>query len=304
MLSLQASLRGVFGPRPSGATSLPRHFLGTVPLLRLAPAPRPPKSQDDLALVIEGQVIPRLLQAHPDHRAHAGALHVQNLDGEPQVVEDAQEIFLEIVLSGSMKAMRDLLEQAETGRSAKDFIFASLLAPTAHRLVQLWHEDRVSYADVTIAMGRLKQLARGHRDGTSYNGDSDPRAASAFFAPRPGEEQTFALYLMEELFRWSGWRTTAESTVSADDILESVGSDWYDILCLNVTRNDHLEDLQGTLNLARAASLNQDVCILVRGQVFEERPSLIDEVGADAAVADAEGALHFFGDTVGRRAAA
>jgi hypothetical protein len=299
MLSLQASLRGVFGPRPSGASTLRRDFLGTVPLLRLAPAPRTAKSGDQLAQVIEGQVIPRLLQAHTDHQAPG-----PHADDGFAGADDAQQGFLDIVLSGSMKSMKDLLEQAGAGRLATDFVFAGLLAPTARRLVQLWHEDRVSYADVTIAMGRLKQLARGHRDGTTYNGDSDPRAATAFFAPRPGEEQTFGLYLMEELFRWSGWRTTAEAVVCNDDILESIGSEWYDLLCLNVTRNDHLADLHDTLNLARMASRNQDLCVLVSGQVFEERPSLIDEVGADAAVADAEGALLFFGETLGRRAAA
>jgi hypothetical protein len=73
---------------------------------------------------------------------------------------------------------------------------------------------------------------------------------------------------------------------------------------LNVTRNDHLQDLRDTLNLARMASRNQDLCVLVSGQVFDERPSLLDEIGADAAVADAEGAMHYFGETVGRRAAA
>jgi methanogenic corrinoid protein MtbC1 len=252
-----------------------------------------------LAQVIEGQVIPRLIEAHSEQQAltHDAGVALQ-------IADDAQEGFLEIVLSGSVKTMRDLLAQLEAGRSPTDFVFAGLLAPTARRVVQLWHEDRVSYADVTIAMGRLKQLARGHRDATTYNGDSDPRAAAAFFAPRPGEEQTFGLYMMEELFRWSGWRTTAEAAVSNEVILESVAGEWYDLLCLNVTRNDHLADLQDTLNLARMASRNQDLCVLVSGQVFEERPSLIDDVGADAAVSDAEDALHYFSETVGRRAAA
>jgi hypothetical protein len=44
--------------------------------------------------------------------------------------------------------------------------------------------------------------------------------------------------------------------------------------------------------------------ILVCGRLFEERPMLINEVGADAAVADAGDALRFLGQTVGRRAAA
>ncbi len=310
MPSLQASLRGVFGPRPTGALTPTRKLLSAAPFLRLIPVipgPRPPRSEAQLAGVIEGQVIPRLIRAHPECEAHSEAHSHEDSRTQEAGHESgtsANESFLLIALRGSVQAMRDVMDDHERSGASADQLFAALLAPTARRLVELWHEDRASHAEVTIALGRLRQLARGLREATAYNGDSDARAASAYFAPRPGEEQTFGLYLMGELFRWSGWRTTAEGAPTDDDIRGVVRGDWYDMLCLNVARGDRLDDLHATLDLVRMASRNQDLCILVRGHVFEERPALIDAVGADAAVCDAEDALNFLGEAAGHRAAA
>ncbi len=299
MGSLQASLRGVFRPGPASYSAPLRNLLAAGPLLRLIPPAKPPKSQPQLAQVIENQVIPRLMQAHMTDEAHA-----DSHERDEAVTEGARAALLATTLSGSLSAMGDLIDAFEQRGAPPAMLFAALLAPTARRLVELWHEDRVSYADVTIGLGRLKQLVRGLREATSYNGDSDSEASAALIAPRPGEEQTFGLYVMGELFRWSGWRTTSDETAANDDIRSSVRSDWYDVLCLNVSRADRLGDLRLTLDLARAESRNQDMHILVCGRLFEERPMLINEVGADAAVADAGDALRFLGQTVGRRAAA
>jgi hypothetical protein len=257
-------------------------------------------------MVIEGEVIPRLMQAHSDHEDSQRFLEALHGPGGLQTVipTGLGVAFLDLTLSGSLKAMGDLLDGVAEGGAAAASLFDDLLAPTARRLVELWHDDSASYADITIGLGRLKQLARGLHEATVYNGDSDPCATSVLIAPRPGEEQTFGLYLMGELFRWSGWRTTAEASASREDIRECVFGDWYDVLCLNVDREERLEDLYTTLEIARGASRNKDLCILVSGQLFEEHPDLIDSVGADAAVTDAQEALRFMSETTGRRAAA
>jgi methanogenic corrinoid protein MtbC1 len=249
--------------------------------------------------VIEGQVIPRLIRAHTDHLSHDEAAL-----SEPATLQVAQDALQEAVLSGSLKAMTDLLDEIELGGPAPESVLTTLIGPTAWRLVDLWREDRVSHVDVTIGLGRLKQLARGLSEPSIYNGDNNPGAGSVFIAPRPGEDQTFGLYLMGEMFRWSGWRATSEAAASNDDICRTVREDWYDVLCLNAAREGRMDDLRLTLDLARAESCNQKLRVLVSGQVFEDRPTLIDEVGADAAVADAADALSLLGGSAGRRVAA
>jgi methanogenic corrinoid protein MtbC1 len=261
--------------------------------------PRPEPSPADLADVIEGQVIPRLMKAHADPYAAAN-----DAAAKPSMSSEDREAFLAVVLTKTLDSVCDHVATLMRGGAAMSSIYTQLLAPSARELADLWDRDRVSYTDVTIGLGRLQQLIRTFSDLTPYNGDDDPQSASAYFAPRPGEEQTFGFYLMEEMFRWSGWRTSVDSTTTNDEIRSSVRNQWFDMLCLSVTRNDRLEELRSTLEAIRGASRNPDLFVLVSGNPFNETPGLVDSVGADGAVSSGDEALHFVEEAVGRRVTA
>jgi methanogenic corrinoid protein MtbC1 len=249
--------------------------------------------------MIQGQIIPRLMRAHTDPYAAAN-----DSAARPAMSSEDREAFLAVVLTKTLDSVCDHVATLMRGGALMSSIYAQLLAPSARQLADLWDEDRVSYTDVTIGLGRLQQLIRSFADLTPYNGDDDPQSASAYFAPRPGEEQTFGFYLMEEMFRWSGWRTSVDSKTTNDEIRSSVRNQWFDMLCLSVTRNDRLEELRAMLEAIRAASRNPDLFVLVSGAPFNERPGLVDTVGADGAVSSGDEALHFVEEAVGRRATA
>ena len=51
-------------------------------------------------------------------------------------------------------------------------IYFQLLAPSAHLLIELWGEDRISYVEVTVSLNRLQQVIRNFEGEVPYNGDS------------------------------------------------------------------------------------------------------------------------------------
>jgi methanogenic corrinoid protein MtbC1 len=305
MSGFQASLRNVFGAGFGAFTAQPTLYRAW-PLFRLIPAQRSDHSPSELADMIEGQVIPRLMKAHPGAQPADPypAANANDASAETTVSADEREAFLTMILGRTLDTACDHVATLMRGGAALSSIYAQLLAPSARQLADLWDRDRMSYADVTIGLGRLQQLIHGLIDVTPYNGDDDPQSASAYFAPRPGEEQTFGFYLMEEMFRWSGWRTSVETTTTHDAIRSSVRNYWFDMLCLSVTRDDRLEELRASLQAIRAASRNPDLFVLVSGAPFNEKPDLVDTVGADGAVSSGDEALHVGEEAVARRATA
>jgi methanogenic corrinoid protein MtbC1 len=133
-------------------------------------------------------------------------------------------------------------------------IYSDLLSPTARLLSDLWDQDRLSYTEVTIGLGRLQQLVHGLDWLSPYNGENDAGSRSVMFAPRPGEQQTFGFYIMEELFRWSGWRAWIETCASNAQMVANVQFRWFDMFCLSVCRDTNIEEVSTTIKVIRPAT--------------------------------------------------
>ncbi len=239
----------------------------------------------ELANMVESEIIPRLYQAHPPAAVIAS---------EPESSPGSLSVrgFVRTVLSRNPDALTAFVETMQRDGVANDTIYADLLAPAARLMVDLWQDDEVSYTEVTIGLGRLQRLVRSLDAGTPYNGESDPLARSALFAPCPGEQQTFGFFMIEELFRWSGWRTWIETSATRDELVANVRCHWFDMLCLCVSRSDPFEDLGATIKAVRRASRNKDIFVLVNGRPFIERPDTVTAVGADAFASCGSEAMH------------
>lgn len=299
MVSIQSAVRNVFGGRGSDVAG--RH-----------PSPKPwplfhlvakEKRGEDLSSIVEGQIIPRLCNAHGPvpavARAPIGASTPQDVD----VPAGSTETCARLTLTRRPELLDTFFKDFVSLNGSAAAIYSGLLAPTARLLIDLWSRDRISYTEVTIALGRLQHLVHELHDVTPYNGNDDPCSRSAFFAPRPGEQQTFGFFVIEEQFRWSGWRTWVETAATNSDMNAGVGSQWFDLFCLSVTRDAHMEDVSDTIRDVRRASRNRELFVLVTGCPFLEHPGLVGFVGADAAAADGGEALKIMSRTPRRHAA-
>jgi methanogenic corrinoid protein MtbC1 len=306
MSSFPSALKSVFGGMASPYVSFPATMARTWPLLRLA-SPRPaPHASDQLAKVVESEIIPRLMVAHKSPHA------VQEVPSEPsapidlshafaaRIDAEAAEAFVRMLLSRGTESLMTFVETLIRSGVSVQAIYADLLTPTARLLGDLWDQDRVSYTEVTIALGRLQQLVHGLDWLSPYNGENDPGSRSVMFAPRPGEQQTFGFYIMEELFRWSGWRAWIETCATNAQMVANVQFRWFDMVCLSVCRDTNIEEVSTTIKGIRRASRNQDLFVLVHGRPFVEHAELVETVGADAAASCASEALTMADNAVWR----
>jgi len=173
---------------------------------------------------------------------------------------------------------------------AVEAILVDLLAPAARRLGEYWDEDSTSFADVTIGLGRLQQVVRAL--GLSIpDGNADRAAPSALFAPAPGEQHTFGLFIVEDTFRRSGWRTWVETSARRQDLIDAARAHWFDMFGLSASRDARSADIAELISIIKFSSRNRDLFILVGGRLFIEHPELVAEVGADSTATSGEGAL-------------
>lgn len=246
---------------------------------------RPREESDHLARLVEGEIIPRLMLAHSQGRPDSARNAIVRLG--PETTEKFALYSLSAGHESLLAIIGGLLQQGVPMES----IYLDLLGPAARRLGDFWSDDQVSFADVTIALGRLQQVVRE----LSLHGPQEEGFASqgraALFAPAPGEQHTFGLVIIEEFFRRSGWRTWTELGGVRDEILGAVRAHKFDLFGMTASSDDGLDQIAELIMSIRSASRNRDISIMVGGRLFLERPELVGQIGADAMAVDAKEAV-------------
>jgi methanogenic corrinoid protein MtbC1 len=262
----------------------------------LSPFPGASRSSLDLAGMIESEIIPRLMMAH--RRA---------ADPEPEAAGSGDidlavlNLFMGMALSAEADAMVALVERLVNAGLTLETVYVDLLIPTARRLGEEWDQDRVSFTDVTIGLGRLQQVVRtlGWKRPPQ---EPEEEAGAALFVPCPGEQHTFGLMLVEDYFRRAGWRTWLDASASTADAVETVRRGWFDVVGVSATADTEAEMMARTISRIRRASCNPQVFVLVGGRVFSETPELANDVGADAAALSGQDALRIADKAIRRLA--
>jgi methanogenic corrinoid protein MtbC1 len=251
--------------------------------LSLVEGKQKPPLGEDLARLVEGEIIPRLMLVHRSVREN---------EREPSPLgPDLAERFALYALSSGHDSLLAIIGTLLQQGVSMEGIYLDLLGPAAKRLGEFWDEDRVSFADVSIALGRLQQIVRELSLHGSQENLPASSGRSALFAPAPGEQHTFGLVIIEEFFRRSGWRTWAELSGSIDEVVAAVQAHHFDLFGMTAGSDDRLDQIAPMVMSIRQASRNRDITVMVGGRLFLERPELVAKVGADAMATDARQAV-------------
>ena len=72
------------------------------------------------------------------------------------------------------------------------------------------------------------------------------------------------------------------------DIAAKARCHWFDVACLNVTREGDIDAASATIEALRRMSRNRDLQVLAYGRLCIERPWLVTAIGADVACVGCE----------------
>jgi methanogenic corrinoid protein MtbC1 len=248
-----------------------------------------PPADSLLLKVIEGEIIPRLLLAH--RGPPTAPPETASVQGKLAAIGDL-ESFARLVLTSEPGEIVDRVQLLLDGGVRLERIYADLLAPVARLLGLYWSEDRCSFAEVTLGLSRLHrvvhELGRRCRDGAA------PAASArhAFFAPSPGEQHTFGLAMLEELFRLAGWQTSSDHGATASTVVRKLTSELLDVVGFSVSCEESLLPLTNLITQTRKTSRNREIVVMVGGRYFTDHPDVAANIGADSVVCGGDDAVN------------
>ncbi len=249
-----------------------------------------------LSALIEGEIIPRLMAAH--------AVDAERLSGfdSDWPIDDADiQALAPLVMEVDADALLAHVEAILDRGVSVEAVMVDLLAPIARLLGEYWEDDRCDFVDVTMGLWRLQEVVHEIANRVSSNRTPPAPRHRALFASMPGDQHSFGVVVLDEMFRRGGWQTDRISEAEKADLLRAAGSDWFDMIGLTISCDCHIGDLASIVAALRKISLNPHVFIMVGGRLFSANPDLAVQVGADATARDAKLALEVAGDLVRKR---
>lgn len=226
--------------------------------------------------LIRTNVLPEML-----HRHGVAALIPAPLILEKQSLELAG-----LLLAAKPDAALNLIhEQIGHNRSVVP-LYATLLEPAARRLGDLWLTDTCSEFDMTIALSHLQSAVRLLGAEFLQQPVSPAHAPHVLVVPLPGELHGLGAALDSEAMWREGWSPQSEFPTDDDALQKLLNADWFDVLDLTMSvalqRKHWLLRLAETIRLARRASRNPSLIVMVGGRVFADEAAKGTDVAANA----------------------
>lgn len=236
-----------------------------------------------LAKAVEYEIIPRLMLAH--RSTQPPVLADPAGDGKVTLQDITQ--FASLALLNDDGEVRESVAALRDRGVPLEAIFMDLLAPVARRLGEMWERDLCSFSDVTMALGRLQKVLRDNSRAFSQQGServgSQLNGKRILLMPCPGEQHTFGLSMVAEIFHRASWDvvTCFLHSSSAEQV---VRQEWYDVVGFSLGNEEGVPQLNRVIERVRQGSQNPRVSIIAGGPLFLLQPELCARVPADAII--------------------
>jgi len=232
--------------------------------------------------VIESQIIPRLLDAHP---VASSRLHYEDTP-QYRPTQTELEAFAELCLHGTTDTAIAFVDSLTKRHVSHEDIFLHLIAPAARLLGEGWEEDRVDFAEVTLGLMQLQQIT--HHLGYEYqDGPQKPGPVRrVMFASAPGSQHVLGLSIVSEFFRKDGWQVVVEIAPSLTELCHAAHNEWFDLIGFSVGLVEQIDTLPDLITRVRQASRNPNTQVLLGGPAFLLKPLQAQSLGAGAICLD------------------
>ena len=221
-------------------------------------------------------------------------------DGPPQtgpLLVHALEL-ADLCQQGRAADAADLMLRLRTAGVSIEALFLQVLQPAAQHLGQGWSDDRLSFTDVTIALGHLQQLFTGLLDefqtlNADEHGSADPLEGSpptALFCTMPGATHRLGVQMVRAFFSRAGWRTRLANGDEPALIGQMCAMKPH-LIGLSLNSETDIRGAAALILRVRNACRSFQPSIMVGGAAIPFFPKLVDRLDADIVSGDATDAL-------------
>ena len=240
-----------------------------------------------LLSVIESQIIPRLMDAHPGQ----GLQTSDNPAASRQFTEAELEAFSTICLSNdpeeSLSHVKNIIAQGVSLES----IFLDLITPAARWLGLQWEEDKMDFTAVTHGLMRMHQITRNLGYVNTESPQSGTEVKRILLACTPGSMHILGLVIVSEFFRSDGWQVVLDIAPTELSLVQALKREWFDMIGLSVGLVEQLPELPGLISKLKSQALNPATLVILGGPAALLSPEIVKKSGANGVAAQADQAV-------------
>ena len=186
-----------------------------------------------LLSVIESQIIPRLLDAHPSVKA----LDLEQSQGDLVAASEQDMLdFAQACLATDSQAVFNHLDVLRDKGLGIQTVFLDVITPAARYLGDLWEQDKMDFTVVAQGLLRMhhamRHLGYETQDGPQTAGD----VRRIMLASAPGSQHILGLAMVSEFFRADHWQVVVEISTSEQALVHAVAHEWFDVIGLSPDR--------------------------------------------------------------------
>jgi hypothetical protein len=252
-------------------------FSTTLEAEHAAPSNKPLQGPASAILknVIVSAVLPEITARH----AAAGRRGPWPIDSRARALAD-------LLIGADGNAPYEFLRSLSSQDGSVRHLYETVVEPAARMLGNLWSADICTELDITLGLSQLQRAVRLLNEDTMQPiSPAGLILPAVLIVPEPGEVHVINAALDSDALWNAGWDPLSEFPVSDEALQDMVAGSWFDALDLSLSasfRRDHwLPRVEKTIALARHASQNPELVVVVGGRIFVEDQGAGKQVGAD-----------------------
>jgi methanogenic corrinoid protein MtbC1 len=183
-------------------------------------------------------------------------------------------------------ALRQITRARRNGASP-DSVYLAYLAVASRRLGEWWDQDRIPFAAVTVAAGRIYAIMRAVRP--AMGPPSGPGRRFAIFASAPGETHTLGVTMAADIFREHGWNIALKVGMGHNELVSDVAASDCTLIGLSASDATSLTALAQLVVSLRIGSPH--ALIMISGQIVEAHKDIVACLGVDGMASNMNEAL-------------
>jgi len=194
-------------------------------------------------------------------------------------IADLFSQYLEHLFNGKRAEARELIFGAQDRGIQSGKLLRAVVWPAMEQIEVLYRKNRISRIVEHMAVRINRTIA----DQLQAVLRREPKMGRRMVvACGDGEVEELGAQITADLFEARGWTVWfLGSGVPNDEVLQFVGQNHVDVLCIYGTQPPGVPNVRRLIELVREVGVCQDMQILVVGGVFKRAEGLADEVRAD-----------------------
>jgi len=209
-------------------------------------------------------------------QAPATQQRYQNRLSEEQIYK-----ITELLLDTEEGAFELAITVLKTHGSSINYIVLELIPEIAKKLGKHWEEDTLSFAEVSIGVGRLERAIHKLDYLFQVTQLEKRQNKSILISPFPDSQHSLGTLILSNFFTYSGWLVYRPINNRLHSLIHEIESKYQHAIGVSISTYKQLQELPSLIQLLKEKSNNPQIIVLIGGPLYNKAPEKFNHIQAD-----------------------